>query len=331
MLEKPAIADEALIACIRNGYGIPVTGIEFLPIGNDATAWVYRVDSDSSTHFLKVKRGALYEPAVLVPRFLRDGGIEQIVAPLPARTQTLWTTLDEFTLILSPFIAGEIGGEVGLSDDQWIEHGATLKRIHTTRPSPELLARVPHETFALKTRWLEAIKTVERRLDTGDYHDNAQQEALAALWSEKRAEITQIVDRTQALGRACQQKAPQMVICHADIHTHNLLVGPDGGLHIVDWDETLLAPVERDLMFVADASDHQKVLFYQGYGATEVDALPLAYYRHEWCVQEFGDYGERVFLNGDSGEATRQEAVRSFLELFEPGDVVEAAHRSAGS
>ena len=57
--------------------------------------------------------------------------------------------------------------------------------------------------------------------------------------------------------------------------------------------------------------------------------LALAYYRYEWCVQEIGDFGKRVFLTKDLGESTKQDAVEGFIQLFSQGDVVEAAFRTA--
>jgi hypothetical protein len=45
------------------------------------------------------------------------------------------------------------------------------------------------------------------------------------------------------------------VLCHADRHGWTVLVRGDDEVAIVDWDEPLLAPKERDLMFVGAASD----------------------------------------------------------------------------
>jgi spectinomycin phosphotransferase len=103
-------------------------------------------------------------------------------------------------------------------------------------------------------------------------------------------------------------------------------------MFIVDWDETLLAPKERDLMFVPGQDTiptREAAMFFDGYGAVQVNQLAVAYYRYEWCVQEIGDYGQRVFLTEEAGEVTKQDALERFIELFSQGDVVEAALHTA--
>jgi hypothetical protein len=66
-------------------------------------------------------------------------------------------------------------------------------------------------------------------------------------------------------------------------------------------------------------------MFFAGYGTVELTQPALAYYRYEWCVQEIGDFGNRVFLTTDTGERTKQESVEGFRELFSQGDVIERA------
>jgi spectinomycin phosphotransferase len=332
MLEKPALDERKIIAALRAEYGLPITGVEFLPIGNDATAWVYRVQTGSEAdYFLKVKKGEVYEPAVAVPRYLKDHGIEQVVAPLRTGSGALWTTLDNFTLVLSPYIVGGPGMEVGMSDGQRIEFGAILKCIHTIGVDPALANLLRRESFV--SRWIDVAMALDARIEAGDYGDSFERD-LARFWKEKRVQIRYIVARTQELGRLAQRNPGEFVLCHADIHTYNVLIDGAGKLHIVDWDETLLAPKERDLMFVAggiggaEEAEREKTLFHRGYGDAEVDPVAFAYYRYEWVVQDMGDYAERIFLTEDTGEETRQDAVDGFRQLFAPGDVVEIAYQT---
>lgn len=122
------------------------------------------------------------------------------------------------------------------------------------------------------------------------------------------------------------------VLCHADIHTANILVAGDN-LFIVDWDQPILAPKERDLMFVVSGNEvpgREEELFFEGYGEAAVDWLALAYYRYEWVVQEIGDFGERVFLLADVSDITRKDSVRGFRQLFRPGNVADAAYQLEG-
>jgi spectinomycin phosphotransferase len=181
--------------------------------------------------------------------------------------------------------------------------------------------------------WGGLVRQVAAMIGGHHFEGTAQRE-LAAVWRERAAEITRIVDRTMELGRRLQARPVERVLCHADIHLWNVLVDDTGRLFIVDWDGVVLAPKERDLMHV-DGSVGGPVApgpgegsFYGGYGATGLDPLALAYYRYEWVVQELGDYAKRVFVTPGTGEVTLADAVNGFRQLFEPADVVDAAYRS---
>ena len=68
MREQLKIPEERLRACLQDQYDlIPVT-LEFLPLGLDYNAGVYRVVSEQGTvSLLKVTSRPLYEPQCLVP------------------------------------------------------------------------------------------------------------------------------------------------------------------------------------------------------------------------------------------------------------------------
>lgn len=324
MLERPGLAEEKIVACLRDDYAVAATGVTFLPLGNDSGAWTYQVSAEGGNiYFLKVKAGRIDAPGVLIPRHLKDQGLEQVVAPLPARSQALWQPVDGFGLSLYPFVEGRSGMQAGLSDEQWTAYGAFLKNLHSTRLPADLGRHVPAETFV--PRWATVVRSLSTRVHAGRYADGCERQ-LAAIWKERSGAIAQSVSRAEALGRVLQSKPPGFVLCHADIHTANILIDKEGRLFVVDWDGLLFAPRERDLMFVIGA--RQAPLFFVGYANTQIDRVAVAYYRYEWVVQEIGDYGERVFLNKNTARETRDHAVQAFRQLFQPGDVVEAAYES---
>jgi hypothetical protein len=67
---------------------------------------------------------------------------------------------------------------------------------------------------------------------------------------ERRDEIRRSVQRAEELGREFRRRPAGFVLCHGDVHIANVLIDAVGRLLIVDWDQPVLAPRERDLMFV---------------------------------------------------------------------------------
>ena len=330
MIEKPNIQDETIISTLHENYSISVKGIEFLPVGNDSSAWAYRVDAKNKvSYFLKIRKEISNRAGLFVPRFLKDNGIEQVIAPLSTKTQELWVNVDGFAFILYTFITGNEAMKVGMTDVQWMEFGSTLKQIHATELTTHILKYVKHESFIPK--WSRFAKMLHEQVNIREYDDPYQRQ-LAIFWKENNEKIQTLVERAEILGKRLQHTNLEFVLCHADIHTANILITQKQNMFIVDWDDTLLAPKERDLMFVLGENTvetREEQLFFKGYGRMEINPLALAYYRYEWCVQEVGDFGERAFLMKDAGEKTKKDSVEGFMKLFSRGDVVETAFNTS--
>ena len=230
-------------------------------------------------------------------------------------------------MIVFPFVAGENGFTAPLSDRQWIDLGAALRGIHATVVPPSIGASIPHERYS--PYWRDLVRMFQARVEEQTFPEPVAAQ-LAAFMRDKRDEISRIVTRAESLGVALQAQPPGHVLCHADIHGGNVLLGPDGALSIVDWDTLIFAPKERDLMFVGGGigagwnSAREDVLFYRGYGPVEIDLVALAYYRYERIVEDFAAYGEQLLLT-DEGGADREAALGYFRSQFQPNDVIAIA------
>jgi len=332
MLEKPGITEERIISVLQVKYANTVIDIEFLPLGLDSSAWAYRVETKEDTYFLKLRKKMPNPAGILIPRYFKKQGFQQVMAPLVTKNGEAWANADDFFFILYPFIIGERVMDVGMSDAHWIEFGSALKRLHTTPPTPELLHQIKSETFVPKQ--LDFAKELHAQVKTHKYDDPFQNE-LASFWLENYETIETVFERTEVLSKRMQETNLEFVICHADIHTANLLRSDDDKIYIVDWDESLLAPKERDLLFVIgsifnDTSDGRwERLFFEGYGETEVDPLALAYYRYDWCVEDIGEFAEDIFGRENIGEETKANSIKCFKSLFAGGKSVELALASS--
>ena len=328
MLTRPQIVDERIVHALREGYGLAADLLAFLPVGNDFRAWSYRLDSGADSYFVKLRRGKLKPSLLHAPHYLRGQGIANVVAPLPAMSGALSIPLDgDYSLILYPFVEGKSAWGMPLSPAQWTAWGRIMRRIHAAPIDCQLADVIERETYGVK--WLQAVAEVENAMRQGNF-TNRFQSTVKRLWRENINEVETCKARFVQLGARLAKANPPCVICHADIHTANIIIANNGEIHIVDWDECLLAPRERDLMFfIGDghAAAHEAA-FLAGYGGGEIDRAALAYYRYDWCLQEFADYGERVFLSRDVGEEDLSLSLWEFERLFAPGDVVERAHEA---
>jgi spectinomycin phosphotransferase len=320
----------AIVTALQARYGLAVSALTFLPIGYDSESAAYRVRAgDGADYFLKLRTGAGFNLASLaVPHALHARGLAHVLAPLPTLDRALWVGLDGYALSLYPFVEARTAAEAGLSVERWRILGEMLRRLHDHPLRPDLHPLVPSESFVPSRR--SVIADLRPVLDRPAFADPAQRE-LAAFWRSRQDEIQALVDRADSLAIRLRESSPRPVVCHADLHTWNVLLDSGGGLWVVDWDETVLAPKERDLMFVIGGigrdlvRPHETASFLQGYGAAQIDPLALAYYRYAWVVQEFGAYLEQVFLRPDQSEASRAGAVRSLKDMFEPGNIISIA------
>ncbi len=332
MLTPPDISADAISAGLRAHYGLRIREVTFLPIGADVNAAVYRVVAeDGMPYFLKLKRGDFDETAIAVPAFLHARGIQEVMAPLPTATRQLWASGQGFVWILYPFFAGRDGYEATLSDAQWIAFGRSLRAVHATALPPALSRRVPREDYS--PRWRDIVEEFDRQ--AGAHHfDDPIAARLAAFWITKRDAIRTLVARADLLAQALRRADKEtFVLCHADLHPGNVLVGAHDMLAIVDWDNPIFAPKEHDLMCLGGgvgqtwSGAHDEALFYQGYGPAEIDPLALAYYRYERIVADLAAYGAQLFGVEGSVE-DREVGLRMVMGNFLPNQVVAVAHRT---
>ena len=332
MLIKPNLKDEEIIACLRDAYGLTIDKVLFLPLGADFNTAVYRVTTNNgSDYFLKLRSGEFLEASVSVPKYLVDLGIKQVTPPLATKTEQLWTSLASFKAILYPYVEGHNGNETKLSEDQWAQFGAAIKRLHSVDIPSSITKGVPQETFSSK--WRETVKSFLGRIENEVFEEPVAVK-MALFLKSKNSEILKLVERAEELAITIQKQPLTYVLCHADMHGWNLIVDKENALYIVDWDTLIFAPKERDLMFIGAGiwdsgltPNEEESLFYKGYTQTKINHDVLACYRFERIIQDISEYCEHIFMS----DASADDRIQSFEYLqsnFLSGGTIERAYAS---
>jgi spectinomycin phosphotransferase len=81
----------------------------------------------------------------------------------------------------------------------------------------------------------------------------------------------------------------------------------------IDWDDVMLAPKERDFIFIRE---READAFWEGYRQPQVDWIALTYYRWERTVQDIIACADDMFFKGDLGEESRADIAELFHEIL---------------
>jgi spectinomycin phosphotransferase len=334
MLTQPEFIQEKIICGLKEHFNIEAKEVTFLPIGHDPKAAVYRVlGSRGEVFFLKMIQGSFDDTGIRIIHFLSTHGSDAVIPPIQTTGHELAVHHEGYHWTLSPFVDGRTGFESPLSEQQSIRFGQILKSIHSSGIPHDLQQQLRQEDFS--GPWCEKVRELDREMDEDLPRDKVA-EKLIDFWKRKREDILNIVERTEELGQRLQDRdQSEFVLCHGDIHPGNVMIDENSKLFIVDWDDPVMAPVERDLMFPGvglglcfkDERPEHIDLFYKGYGEVEVDPVLLAYYRNERVVADIASYGMQLLDEGGD-VADRENGLRLLMGQFEAGYEVEVAGRT---
>ena len=326
MLKKP-IQNQEIIELLNIHYEIDVHAVQCVSGGADMNAFIYKADSKSNSYFVKLKYDCTNEINLSIIRLLYDSGIKEIIYPIPTLETKLFQQFEHFKIIVYPFINAPNGFTQKLSGKQWNQLGKVLREIHATSVPPSIQQQLRKETYSSKYR--EIVRSFYNQI-VFDNSDDKITADFKSFFNQHITSIRQLVDSAEKLSKRIQPDFNKYVLCHSDIHAGNVLVANEESLYIIDWDEPMLAPKERDLMFIGGGvcnvwnKPHEVRYFYDGYGNTKVDKIMLAYYRHERIVEDIAEFGQ-ILLSRDQNDPFRLESIKHFKAMFDPNNVVEIA------
>jgi len=324
---KKIIQEQKIIELLKIHYDIDIQVVHLFPGGADMNAFVYKADAKASSYFVKLKYGHYDEINLSITRLLHNSGINEIIFPVQTRERKLFQQLTHFNIIVYPFIHAQNGFTQNLTEEQWKQLGKMLRKVHGTSIPDLMQQQLRKENYSNK--WREMVKCFFSKIEPLSADDKITRE-FKSFFKININKIHQLVDFAEVLSKKIQPNFDKYVLCHSDIHAGNILIASDESIYLIDWDEPMLAPKERDLMFIGGGIGNvwnklQEVnYFYEGYGATNIDEIILSYYRHERIVEDIALYGQDLLAH-DKKDQSRLELFKHFKAMFDQNGVVDVA------
>lgn len=302
------MTSEQLRAWVRDDFGVDLESVERIHHGADTAAEVWRGITPTDRLYAVKWSGGGSDAGPLVSAYLAEHGVPGVAGPAKTRGGRLWSTREGRRLSLLPWISAARAVDANITAQHWTAYGELLASVHATAPSPELAAALRRENYDHE-RMVTLAETIDHRLRTDKPRDRLEEE-LAAEWNASRELITGLIYLAEDLAQELRGRDATKVICHSDPHLGNLLLGPGDEVWLIDWDDVMLAPRERDLMFllggmgsVGPVSEQRRTWFFNGYGTAEIDEQRLTYYRCARALDDAAQWAEQVLQGPDREEA----------------------------
>lgn len=216
-------------------YGI--TAISIVPAKRGYYGETWRMDAENGNYFLKLdyspRHQIKYRNSLEVVEYLCDNGIDFISRITKTIAGDLFSIFN--SAVLGVFVWVE--GENIETDETKIPEYKMLSKIYPLTkqgfeiPSIEFSNERAQNFFA-KWEQLEAEPLSE------------ENNAILAIFEQHQEALGRYAARLSYFSEICQKDKSNFYITHGDAGG-NLLVGNDN-YYIIDWDEVMYAPLERD-------------------------------------------------------------------------------------
>lgn len=323
---QPRPLPDQQIACIlQEHFGLAIDALTELLLGADKDAFLYKAQTRDSSYFIKLKQN--HNHGVLVQTFLQKNHIPLLIFPIKTLKGEVTYKMADLFLTVYPFIAGQDGFHRELTNDQWIALGRAVRQIHSLKIPPSLKKGLRLETFSPK--WQVQVRSFLKDLKNKKSGHLIGQEFINFM-SENVRLLHKLVGQAEHLFQKLHGQSYPLVLCHCDLHGGNILIDQEQ-IFLVDWDNTKIAPKERDLMFIGGGvgnvwnKPHEAKAFFQGYQEHQLNQELLTYYRQDRILEDIAFYSVQFLKSADTDE--QRQSFTNFIAQFAADGVVDIALR----
>ena len=307
MLTEPNFDKELLRTKIEENYRLVVINLLFVQGGE--ASWGYKVETNNKqSYFFKIHTSLenYKERFDLTYKLFNSCGIQNITHPLKTSKGELVFHLDKYPCALFNFISGHNASQEELNEKQRFALGELVGRIHKAKEVIGDFVLKEDFKYGDLDQLLENIEKVPSFIKD----ESPYRKKVAQLLLENKEKVLKRINELQAQGDKLRGQSLDFVVCHGEPHNWNTMVDKEGEVFLIDWDDCLFAPKEKDLNMIK--GDPLKLEGYRSaVGEFEINEEVIHYYNMEWNISEIEAWSSKILYENIDGDQNQHD-----LELF---------------
>ena len=312
---EPSLNKAKLKQKIKDEYNILIESFKFVPEGEFASSYII-TSEENEKYFLKMyfpsrqrnsKIHQLDFSLEIAYQLYNNQGIKNVSYPIKTLKGKLKVQFEEADLTLWNFIEGKIVSAKKNKTDVFAEKlGILLATIHNTTLKLEIKnENIMKFNISFREDLLLCLKEITVCNRSTDRIFLRLKDMVTPLMNN----ILEALNYLEELSQKLELVTPiDYVICHTDPIRHNILVDKNGDIHLVDWDNVMLAPFEQDIWFYLNSRNLPP--FKQAYKklrkTNKLNEDIIIFLFYERVLADFTDWIYRILF-----EKTNQKQVKS--------------------
>lgn len=289
---------EQIKSLLERNYGFKVKSIKETKGGWAALAFI--VETDNNKYFLKLydmKRASSitytkyidgYARILLQLHNLKDN----ITIPILTKDNKSYVEENGYRYLLLEFIDGDTVASGKLTATEKLLLVDIINKLHNAKIDSKW--NLEKETFVVETN--NKLK---------NFIKNPTDNEVFEIISSKMKSLVNIIDYVEKTSKKYQNNNIDMVLCHTDIHTYNMM-RKDGKLWLIDWEGLKISPKENDLALLDDEYKQVVVDYYNG---QDIDQELMKYYPLKRKIDDIWEWIELLVI--DNNYERRKEYIEN--------------------
>lgn len=299
---------QKVFSAVEKNYSLKIATFEFIPVGEDSYAYILQ-DSSDNKYFVKYSDASFVVTNIdTVNNLLQElRHFDFVVPPIQVDGKNSFP-VSEGRVYVYPYLEGQV---IHMGNDKFDRDLVSkltniIVKIHLATDSVSI--DLPREDFT--NLFKERLDILAKKLVNGDSE-------VKNLFKDNESVIREVIQQHTDLGQKYKKQKPDLVLTHGDVTGLNIIVNNDG-IKLVDWDEAMFAPKERDLNFLYDNPYFSLEEYLQKAGKSNFDPDLKKYYGQKWALNSILGNFENLLETGSSDEDKKEyiEEIEEYLNYY---------------